>query len=78
MVSSVLRNGLDINTLMPRCRESWEYAASIGLLRKMLECKDKGWSSPPPPCLLGTRHTLYAGARVMGIFDGDCSLGGGG
>ncbi len=72
VVSSVLCNGLHLNTLMSRCRQTWvgdgwrvwgvggwESAASIGLLRKMfcLARKDKEWSSPsPPPRLLRTRH----------------------
>jgi hypothetical protein len=41
-------------------------------------CKDKGGMSPPLPRLLNKIRTLYAGVRVMGVVDGDRSLGGGG
>ncbi len=32
----------------------------------------------PPPQLFNERHTFYAGARVMGVVEGDRSLWGGG
>ncbi len=36
----------------------------------------RGWYASPLPRLLNERHTLYAGACVMGVVDGDRSLGG--
>ncbi len=88
MVGSVVPNGLYLNMLMSHCRETWagggwhvwggwggirgQYWTSkenVGAQRQMVD-------TPPPPRLLGARHTLYAGAHVMGVFDGACSLGG--
>jgi hypothetical protein len=55
----------------------------IGNSRPVLDFKGKCWRAKtnggqalPLPRLLGECHTLYAGARMMGVFDGECSLGG--
>jgi hypothetical protein len=40
-------------------------------------CNDKG-GMPPPRHAFSTSVTHYAGVRIMGVVDGDRSLGGGG
>jgi hypothetical protein len=68
MVSSVLYNGPYINTPLSRCRETWAGGmAGAG-----------GGGVAGNPWLVLDLKEFYAGACVMGVFDGDCSLGGGG
>jgi hypothetical protein len=67
VVNSVLHNELYINTLMSCCRET--------LAGGRLARKDKVWSSPPCHAFSMRLTHLYAEARMMSIFNGDCSLG---
>jgi hypothetical protein len=70
MVSSILRNGLHINTMISRCRETW--AGAAGTRGGGATCAgnpQQYWTFKENICFFGT--------RVMGVFDGDYSLGGG-
>ncbi len=37
-----------------------------------------GVAGSPNPVLEFKANVMFSGTRVMGVFDGDCSLGGGG
>jgi hypothetical protein len=38
----------------------------------------RGMAGSPQPILDFKANVMFSGTRVMGVFDGDCSLGGGG
>jgi hypothetical protein len=71
VVSSVLRNGLHINTLISRCRETWAgdgwHALGGGA---WLGIRGQHWT------FKGTIYVLCCWSARDGRFNGDCSLGG--
>ncbi len=91
MVSSVLHSGLYCTVTLQRnvgggtsgARGGWlEAHGQCKTSSTCLACNDKGWLCPSPPHLLRARphFILYwnTGMHEMGVFNGDCCLGGGG